>query len=86
MNFLEVLGVILIVETIVEAILIYKYRFVIRQLFHVVSAPAPAFVRLPSICDEENWHDYKTTKLVYRDEKGRFCKPNQSQPIPEMDA
>jgi len=82
MNFLETLGVILIVETLIEAILLYKYRFVIRQLFHVVSAPRPVFVREPSITDDFCDFDpppFTTPKQVYRDMKGRFCKPSQSR-------
>jgi hypothetical protein len=36
MNWLELLGVVLIVETIAEAYLIYKYRFLVRRLFSFV--------------------------------------------------
>ncbi len=68
MNFLEVLGIIFIVETIVEVYFIYKYRFVIRQLFFVASAPRPTFT------PEQVEFAFGTDEKPYRDERGRFAK------------
>lgn len=66
MNFLEVLGLIFIIETIAEVYFIYKYRFVIRQLFFAASAPR--------FTPEQINYAFATDEKPYRDEHGRFAK------------
>ena len=63
MNILEVLGILLIIETIIEAYLIYRYRFIIRQLFHIVTTPVQCFIP-----------EQVTYSKPYRDARGRFAK------------
>jgi len=74
MNFLEVLGVILIAETIVEAYLIYKYRMLVRQFFRdALITTEPAY--LQQIIPEAY------PKKIYRDSLGRFTRRPLDNPV-----
>jgi len=69
MNTLEILGIMLIVQIIVEAFLIYKYRMYIRKLFRDTLVGAE-----PEYPNEIIPEAYP--KKIYRDSLGRFAKQN----------